>query len=569
MTPPEASPGPQTPQTPITSITPANSLVDDAPAAALQDNAADDSEDSGNEPDLVDDGIDLSNDFLIPPPPLDLAVTAGPGELRFDWPQPSAGSQARLLQINTSDRTAAYVETELVGDLPPSTTAWVLPVKPHMFDWQYTQFILEICSNDDCLRSMTMPVAHLQDDAAAVVDASLLDSTDAEGNSQSMESDSYGASVSLAADGKILVAGDPDGRRADIHFSVAGIWWPATRLQPDVTQTANRFGIATAADEYGDHIVIGAPSTVTIDGIADGSASVYQRAGETWIPVNRLQPLSASPDFGSSVAISADASLIAVGAPQTQRVHLYRFDGLEWHLTTTLTPDNLPAGSGFGSAVALDDSGRYLLVSAPRQRIDSRAATLSGALYNYRIENDNPLLLQQIDASELISETDTSQLRLANDSALSHNGEWVAASLSTASSSMTGTSNDSVPFDKAFHQVALYQRDAAGHLVLHSSLSASGVHGNASSLRLALNRDGTRLAAVLLNPASLPTTLSLFARPAAATSEWQRTRLDDPVISHADTDLSLSRSGDLLAISGLGEPESAEMLRSQVVLLGR
>lgn len=91
--------------------------------------------------------------------------------------------------------------------------------------------------------------------------------------------------------------------------------------------------------------------------------------------------------FGSSVALSSDGSVLAVGEshrfmpahgpfahPELEgqgKVHL--FEGEQWNLQATLIPESGIKANQFGHSVALTDSGDHLVVCAPVDSSDSVA----------------------------------------------------------------------------------------------------------------------------------------------------------------------------------------------------
>jgi hypothetical protein len=90
-------------------------------------------------------------------------------------------------------------------------------------------------------------------------------------------------------------------------------------IKPDNTETFDRFGFAIALSADGTTLAVGAPAE---DGPGNaiaqsGGAYVFVRSGDTWIQQGYLRATDAALDdqFGASIAISGDGNTIAVGAP--------------------------------------------------------------------------------------------------------------------------------------------------------------------------------------------------------------------------------------------------------------
>lgn len=110
---------------------------------------------------------------------------------------------------------------------------------------------------------------------------------------------------------------------------------------------------------------------------------------------------AASPDsganFGASVSLSADGSVLAVGAPEHAdhgAVFLFGRDGSgAWVEQDRVEADNAGSGDLFGTSVALDPSGAYLLVGAPEEDGGENGTTAksdSGAAYLFALDELDP-----------------------------------------------------------------------------------------------------------------------------------------------------------------------------------
>jgi hypothetical protein len=185
-----------------------------------------------------------------------------------------------------------------------------------------------------------------------------------------------GASVALSADGQVALIGAPAaaGGGAAYLYVASGGTWPtsptATFTGPPGSQ--GEVGTAVALSANGEVVVVGAPG----GGYApsnDGAAYLYVESAGTW-PTTPTATFSGAPGsggkLGSAVAVSADGTVVLVGAPVASygAAYVYQGSGQEWSSTPAATftgPPTTDGGGEFGSSVALSASGRVALVGAP------------------------------------------------------------------------------------------------------------------------------------------------------------------------------------------------------------
>jgi hypothetical protein len=160
------------------------------------------------------------------------------------------------------------------------------------------------------------------------------------------------------------------------------------------------FDVAINSDN-GRWAVVGQPGANT----GDGQVLIYQNTNfastttaPSWTLVSTLTPTAASDGrFGSAVDISADGRYIVVGAPRdTAGAGAVYFYTNTTQGATSATPGSwvasvgtpkatAPAGDNnaddrFGSAVAINENGGFVVVGAP---LDDEAGTNAGAAYMF------------------------------------------------------------------------------------------------------------------------------------------------------------------------------------------
>jgi HJR/Mrr/RecB family endonuclease len=297
------------------------------------------------------------------------------------------------------------------------------------------------------------------------------------------------------------------------------------------TDTDDGFGSAVALSADGSTMAVGARAEASAAiGIGGNQASnsapvagavyVFTRSGTTWSQQAYVKASNTnrSDGFGSSVALSSDGSLLAVGAPgeassakgingnqgdnsaqSAGAVYVFARSGDVWTQTAYLKASNTDGGDNFGGALALSADGATLAVGARSEAskatgIDGdqtdNSLSNSGAVYVF--VNSGTAWSQQ--AYIKASNPDQYDAFGAN-LALSDDGSTLAASAPGEASGATGIDGDQT--DNTFED--------AGAVYLFSRAGASWTQqayikaSNANSLdgfgdSVALSGDGTTLA---------------------------------------------------------------------------
>ncbi|RZM19239.1 MAG: T9SS type A sorting domain-containing protein [Pedobacter sp.] len=179
--------------------------------------------------------------------------------------------------------------------------------------------------------------------------------------------DFFQSSVSLSADGTIMCIGYPFGQDEWIMnvngqvrvYQYNGIIWQQVG-ETIINEEGYNLGWDVSLSSNGNFLAAG-----RID-YGYGIARVYGLTGGQW--VQRGQDLigdSFNDEFGTSVAISADGNILAVGAPdygEGGRVKIFNFTGTQWQPAGESIDSN---GTAFGSDLSMTPSGNYVAVSSP------------------------------------------------------------------------------------------------------------------------------------------------------------------------------------------------------------
>jgi len=185
-----------------------------------------------------------------------------------------------------------------------------------------------------------------------------------------------GASVALSANGQVALVGAPAaaGGGAAYLYVESGGTWPSTPTSTFTGPTGSQgeLGTSVALSANGEVAVVGAPG----GGFApsnDGAAYLYAASAGTWpsAPTATFAgPPGSGGKLGSAVAVSADGTVVLVGAPVAGygAAYVYAGSGGTWSSTPVGTftgPPTTDGGGEFGSAVALSADGQVALVGAP------------------------------------------------------------------------------------------------------------------------------------------------------------------------------------------------------------
>ena len=228
-------------------------------------------------------------------------------------------------------------------------------------------------------------------------------------------SDIFGTSIALSADGHTLAVGAPsensaatgiNGDQADNSeerpgavyvFSRTGTTWTQEAyVKASNTGSVDNFGISIALSADGDILAVGADweaSAATgingdeIDNYATAAGAVYvfSRTGATWAQQAYVKASNTDEFdfFGSSVALSADGSTLAVGALledsaasgingnqadnsaySSGAVYIFSRTGATWAQQAYVKASNTDENDQFGFSVALSSDGSTLAVGA-------------------------------------------------------------------------------------------------------------------------------------------------------------------------------------------------------------
>ena len=194
--------------------------------------------------------------------------------------------------------------------------------------------------------------------------------------------------IELSGDGAHAVIGDRG--VITVFGQTGGAWVIVNPASPSQTETLLApwvncafFGDCVAMDDQARVVVVGAPNS----SVGAGRTFVYRRSGSQW--AGEFSSTGVGSDkFGESVAISADGTRFAAGAPwrlQTLTwdvyrgaIDIFRHEPAGWVLEASLFPTDVVLNHQMGYSVALSGDGRFV---AGRTNGSANSSHPSGAVY--------------------------------------------------------------------------------------------------------------------------------------------------------------------------------------------
>ena len=185
---------------------------------------------------------------------------------------------------------------------------------------------------------------------------------------------SFGRKVSMSHDGNIVAVAASNHNSFTGHVrvfeNVSSTW---TQLGADIlgTATNDRSGSSIALSADGDVIAVGAPTNNNSNGLSAGHVRVFQYSSGSWIQLgNTIEGIATSDSFGETLDLSADGNILAVGLREhngngqnSGQVRIYQNIQGSW------TPlgqniNGLQSGDGLGISLSLSDDGNIVAIGA-------------------------------------------------------------------------------------------------------------------------------------------------------------------------------------------------------------
>ena len=307
---------------------------------------------------LVDNGSEL-----IPPEPVQVNLELVQDKtFRFSWQASSAASYYRLLE--DVDGVSGF--TQVGDDIDSSLLQYDHRVA--LYRRMNADYIVQACNTHSCVDSLEVAVPDSLSQAVGYFKAT----TDNPNN--------FGRHVAISADGNTFaVAGTHE---IYVFGRENGTWQQQANLTESESVFESGISRVLSLSGNGDVLVVGASEEALVrpEGEAfqsgdqrAGAVYLYYRENEQWIYQARLvsNDISGGHQFGTSVSLSTDGRMLAVGAPDASVVvdgtieqggvtYLFEQNDGNWRQQQYVRAD----GGSFGSSVKFSHDGTTLAVGA-------------------------------------------------------------------------------------------------------------------------------------------------------------------------------------------------------------
>ncbi len=371
----------------------------------------------------------------------------------------------------------------------------------------------------------------------------------------------FGATAALSADGSTFVIGaygessssvGIDGDEAGSLAPMSGAvyvfrrvgttWMQEAYIKASNTDSSDYFGDSVSISSDGGTIAVGAEgeasSATGVDGdqsdnsaVSSGAVYVFTRSATTWTQQAYIKSSNTGSDdlFGASVAISADALTLVVGAPgeasattgvngdqadnaapMSGAAYVFTYDNSTWAQQAYVKPSNTDAGDFFGGSVALSMDGSTLAVAASSEASAAmgvngnqadNTAPFSGAVYTFT--RSASTWLQQ--AYLKSSNTDSNDF-FGSSVSLSPDGSTLAVGAPGEASTARGIDGDQGDNSaKGAGAVYLFSRLVTTWKQEHYLKASNTDAGDGFGTTVALSSDGTAIAVGAVGEASQAT----------------------------------------------------------------
>ena len=189
--------------------------------------------------------------------------------------------------------------------------------------------------------------------------------------------DQSGRSVALSSDGSALAIGAPENDGGGTSAGQVRVYvntgevWDQRGSDLDGSRAADRLGSSLALSADGTILAVGALAADGINNIDSGRVQVYRWITSDWQPMGSAIDGEATDDlFGFSTALSDDGTILAVGAPENDaggfgagHVRVFAWTGTDWHQRGSDLEGSSP-GDSFGDSVSLSSDGSIVACGA-------------------------------------------------------------------------------------------------------------------------------------------------------------------------------------------------------------
>lgn len=243
--------------------------------------------------------------------------------------------------------------------------------------------------------------------------------------------DHSGFSVSLSGDGTTVAIGAPDNEgtiggnfgHVRVYTNQSGTW---TQIGDDIDGEAaeDNSGFSVAISEDGTIVAIGAPFNDDTDADA-GHVRVYQNQSGSWVQIgDDIDGEAMNDRFGSSVELSADGAIVAIGAIDNNsmgHVRVLQNQSGNW-VQIGDDIDGESIGDKFGVSLGLSANGGIIAIGA---HLSDGAGLEKGRVKIYQNQSGNWSQIDDAIDGEAINDRSGNAVSLSADGSIAAIGAFL------------------------------------------------------------------------------------------------------------------------------------------------
>ncbi len=205
-------------------------------------------------------------------------------------------------------------------------------------------------------------------------------------------SEYFGSSVSLRGDGNVVAVGAPEYNGGGynkgavrVYFYSSGNW---VQIGGDLSGSIDEdyFGTSVSLSRDGTILAVGVPKNDGYDTDA-GSVEIFKYDGNTWNQLGiDIQGKKAYEQAGSAVEISSDGSAVIISARYMNNskgtVYVYKYDGSSWNqLGSDITGS--ASSSPIMKTVSINSDGSVIAIGNPDEGVNYDTSEGLVKIYNF------------------------------------------------------------------------------------------------------------------------------------------------------------------------------------------
>ena len=213
------------------------------------------------------------------------------------------------------------------------------------------------------------------------------------------EGDKSGEAISLSDDGNVVAIGS---MYNDDNGTSAGQVRIFRNVNGNFTQIGEDINGDDAGDWFGGSLSLSADGSVVAIGASEhditnkdyiGQVKIFENVGDSWVQIGEdIYGENMNDHSGKAVSLSKDGNVVAIGAPDNDaagsssgNVRVFKNFGGTW----TQIGENIDGEAEtdwFGSSVSLNEDGTILAVGAP---LNDENGSASGNVRIFKLDNDS------------------------------------------------------------------------------------------------------------------------------------------------------------------------------------